>query len=79
MSGPHTFINRPPVVYRTTTPWWRRFARRAAVAAAVLCVAALLVAATAALIAKLHATESQLDHAHAMGMSAGMAMCGGRP
>jgi hypothetical protein len=76
--SPHTFINRPPVVYRTTTPWWRRLARRAAITLVICLPLVLLVLGTTTLIAKLHATEAQLNQAHLAGMALGLNACGGR-
>jgi anti-sigma-K factor RskA len=76
--SPHTFINRPPVVYRTSTPWWRRLARQAAITLAATGLVAFLVLGTTTLIAKLHATEAQLNQAHLAGMALGLNACGGR-
>jgi hypothetical protein len=74
----HTFVNQPPVVYRTATPWWRRLARRAAIALVICLPLVLLVLGTTTLIAKLHATEAQLNQAHLAGMALGLNACGGR-
>lgn len=75
--SPHSFINRPPVVYRTRTPWWVRVVRRAAPWLVFAALALGLLAGTTLLIAKLHATQAQLDQAHLAGMALGMTTCAG--
>lgn len=75
--SPHSYFNRPPVVYRTTTPWWLRLVRRAAPWLLLTAIVSGAVLGTATLIAKLHATEAQLDRAHMAGMAMGMATCEG--
>lgn len=75
--SPHSYVNRPPVVYRTRTPLWIRVARRAAPWLLLAAVAMGLVSGTTLLIAKLHATQAQLDQAHLAGMALGMTTCAG--
>lgn len=75
--SPHSYVNRPPVVYRTRTPWWIRFARRIAPALVLAALALGLLSGTTLLIAKLHATQAQLDQAHLAGMALGMSTCAG--
>lgn len=73
--SPHSFINRPPVVYRTSTPWWLRLVRRAAPWLVITALVVGTLAATTLLIAKLHATQAQLDRAHLDGMALGATLC----
>jgi hypothetical protein len=75
--SPHSYINRPPVVYKARAPWWIRLPRRAAPWVVLAVLALSLVSGTTLLIAKLHATQAQLDQAHLAGMALGMSICGG--
>lgn len=75
--SPHSYINRPPVVYRTSTPLWLRLARRVAPWLVLAALVVALVSGVTLLIAKLHATQAQLDQAHLAGMALGMTTCAG--
>ena len=61
-----------PIFYRTRTPLWQRI-RPLLVLAIVM---AATVAGTLFVIAKMHATEAQLERVHAQGMAVGMTTCG---
>lgn len=65
-------------VMPTITPLRVKLARAAMWLAQALCVALLvfaMIAGTLALIAKLHATDAQLDTAFMQGMAAGHQLC----
>lgn len=78
--SPHAFINTPPLAQqrtlfiRTRRPWWQRLGGVLTLLAALV----LLASGAALAIARMHASEAQLQAAHAAGLAAGMGTCPGR-
>ena len=63
-----------PICYRTHRTWWDRVQPAAIALVAVLVLIAIALGVVA-LIARLHATDAQLESAYLQGLAAGQRMC----